>query len=168
MDYEIKKYIDEAVKKSIDDYINNIIMEYALPRKVFMKQIENILPQFITHWCLIKYAKLSNTNIEVINHWKRELLNWLYNMSKLSMKGKDNIDVRKKAIYEVFDILDLNSDPLAVKFTIISKFEDENIDINNNIIVDDVITQCINETEIFIHLIANKNIQDIKNYVKSL
>ena len=127
------------------------MLEYAFPRKDFIKQVNNLLPQIITHWCLIRYNRIiDNTN--TIQHWKSELLTWFSRIMKLTLKGNDSTETRKKAIQEVILLNDYHNNATTIKYTILPKFNDEGIKIDNNEIINEVINQFFDELETIISI----------------
>ena len=166
---EFKKiYIEQIIADAINKYVESTILyEYAHPRKAFIKYTSNLLPQIITHWCLIKYSRLSNTNNDIIKHWKAELISWVDKIIKLSLKGKDDYNSRYSAIASSFDINDYDKNIRSIEATIISKFIKEGFDVENDVF-EITINDCLNEHKVFINLLSQKNIVPFYEYIKSL
>lgn len=160
--------IKQIIKEQVESYLlDNILLEYAFPRKDFIKQVDNLLPQIIIHWCLIRYNRLiENTN--TIQHWKKELLTWFSRIMKLTLKGNDSAETRKKAIKEVISLYDYDNNVTTIKYTILPKFNDEGINIDNNEVVKEVINQFFEELENIISVLSNKNLKELYQYLENL
>ena len=164
MEEQIKKIIKEQVETYL---IDNILLEYAFPRKDFIKQVDNLLPQIIIHWCLIRYNRILDKT-DTIQHWKKELLTWFSRIMKLTLKGNDSVETRKKAIQEVISLYDYNNNVTTIKYTILPKFNDEGIQLDNNDAINEVINQFFDEIEHIIDVLANKNLKELYQYLENL
>ena len=164
----MEKKIEQVIKEQVEKYIwDNVILEYAYPRKDFIKQVENLFPQIIIHWCLIRYNRLID-NTTTIPHWKKELLTWLSRIMKLNLKGGDSCQTREKAIREVISLCDYDSNAISIKFTILPKFYEEGIIVDDNDIVTEVINQFIADINNLISILSSKDLKQLYQYLESL
>lgn len=158
--------IKSNMETLLDKRSNDLLLEFALPRKKVKGRISNMLPQIIENWCLIKYSNINNINNNLVNHWKNELSAHLNNVSRLQIKENDSFDNRKTLLNSIIieeDLTDVN----VIDMIICSKFVKENISIDSkeygNVIID-----FINNINIIVDLICNKNRDLILNYIKEL
>ena len=164
IDLETKKYIKEEIEKY---FLSTLIKEYAYPRKDFCNNIEKLAPQIIIHWCLIRYARLTNINTRTIQHWKCELSSWCFKLMKMGLKGNDDFKNRANAITNVWDKMDYDKDALAIKFTILSKFREEKFDTNVQEF-QQTLNDCIEHADKLIYYIAKKNLKEFDEYINNL
>lgn len=158
--------VKEQAEEVIENNKKGIITEIALPRKSVKARIVNIFPQIVENWCLVHYVKLSGDKKELLNHWKSELFAHLISVCKLQIKDNDGFNSRKKLLNQIM----LDEDytiPNVIHLTITSKFKKEDIDRTsetyNNILID-----FINNINLIINLLSNKNDMDIEKYVDNL
>ena len=119
--------------KKLTEYIvrvieNTYIVEMAYDRKKFKDLIDSLGDQIIENWFLIRYAHVSNTRKELINHWKKELIGYIDNICKTTFKMD-----RRKAIEEVLKGWKELNNNNVINY-IARKFYDEHINIEDNII----------------------------------
>lgn len=167
---ELEQYINRVVKETIDKVVNKTLLtEYALQRKDFCQHIDNLVPQIIIHWCLIRYSRnIGDDNNLNLDHWKVELKSWFYKIMKLSIKTNDDYKIRYKAIQQIWDKNDYDKNILAITFTIAQKFQEEGVKVTNNEYLTKTMQECLDEHKNFIHILANKNLEEINNYVDEL
>ena len=163
-----KHLINEIVDKVVREKIFEILMlEYAVDKKSYINRVWNLSPILISHWCLIKFHRLSNDGEIYIPHWKRELFGWMESLSLMNLKGKNNAENKYNALYQAFDSMDYTSNLDVIKNAIRKKFQDENVDIQSPLI-DEVATAFIVDLENIMHFIACGDINTIRDYVNSL
>ena len=164
MNKQLEQKINEIVTKKINEYLLN---EYALERSDFMDRIYNLSRQIVIHWCLIRYSRLTNSNQEYIEHWKKELRTWLCHISNIRIKKNNSFEYRRKTIYKCWGDLDYITLPNTIKKVIYCKFTDEHINVNSNE-VEQIIMDFMEETHKLIDLMADDDIELIYNYIKEL
>lgn len=161
-----EKRIRQIITETVEEYIHKqFVCEYAHPRKEFCKYVSNLLPQIITHWCLIRYGNLTNQTIN-INHWKRELSTWCNYIVRLSLKD-ETYQKRYKAIESVFDLWDYDKNPTAIIKTITHKFIEENFNTDSKEF-EQTITDCFNENKTLIEVLANVKPMVSIEYINNL
>lgn len=165
----MEEKIKRIVKEQVEAYIlDNVLLEYAFPRKHFIKQVGNLFPQIIIHWCLIKHNRIID-NKATIQHWKNELLTWFSRIMKLTLKGNDSFETREKAIKEVISLYDYHNNVTAIKYTILPKFYNEGIKIDyDDEILNDVVNQFFNDLGNIVSILSNKDFKQLYQYLESL
>ena len=156
---------EERVKEIIHEEIRKFLLqEYALERSDFMDKVHGVSRQIIIHWCLVRYAELTNTYIDYISHWKKELRSWLFSICELELKKNNSFKTRYKAIYETWDKMDYISKPQVISKVIFAKFIDEGINMKSPE-VEQTINDFIDNSNILIELMANADAENIVNYI---
>lgn len=159
---ELKQIIKEVVDNKI-----SLIMEYAEPRKEFIKRVIGLGKQIIQNWCLIHCCTVTNEDVNRCkNHWKEELSSAIENIADISIKGNDSFETRKKAIVEAFNELDLNQGISKIeKYTRI-KFQKEGI--SNKDIKLQVINDCFNNLGNIIDVLAKGYDENWLEYIETI
>ena len=130
---------NKSLKKiSYPNYLN----EMAFNRDFFKGRFESFSNQIIENWILVHYCSLSNSHEYLKKHWASELANnYLIPLNKAKIKrssSKNNSEIKMAVIYQYwFDEMDYDKSPESIRDILLSKLEDENIDI------DDTIRKCI-------------------------
>ena len=163
----LHKIIKEAVDKRVNELLLNEYFYYALERSDFIDRAYFILNPLLIHWCLIRYSRITNTNQEYINHWKRELTTFCFQISNLKLKKGNDVNKRQRALMQAWSSADLHSDPNAVYMLCINKFEEEHINTDTEEVMQ-TMKECVKETQNLINLLANANHKDIKEYINNL
>lgn len=164
---QLNKLVDEAIEK----HINKIITEYADPRKEVIKWLRGYFKQIAENWCLIKFCTLSGNDInQCKNHWRTELLNILSICGSFKLKGNNDYNHRIQVIEESESGQELLTDAKVINVHIRSKFIKENVEMNNDnkIIYFQCIDELIANKDIIIHLIANWDENEIKEYINKI
>ena len=162
-----KHLINEIVDKVVREKVCEILMlEYAIDRKAFINRVWNLSPMLISHWCLIRYNRLTDRE-EYIDHWKNEVFGWMEAIQLLKLKGKNDVESRQKALSQAFNDIEYTTNPKVVKGAIRRKFHDEQIDINLPII-DEIICGFMSDIPQLINLMANDDVQPMREYINSL
>ena len=166
-----EEQLNEIVKNAVNNHVS-MIMEYAIPRIEFIRNVSNMVQQIIENWCLVHYCTLFGDRTEK-EHWRNELTAHMLNVSRKTIKKNDSYETRLKAVSEGFDWNDLPSDASKVysivchKFIvegIIDKTSFRNIDQNLMKCAED----CNNEINNIISIIAEKNELNIQEYANNL
>lgn len=163
------KRMDEHMTYSdAEDYRKSILNEMAYERKMFKAILTNLSSQILENWCLIRYAKLSNTRKDDISHWKSELIAHISNAANNKIKGNNSIASRVKAISEVWTReKEYSQDINTIKLAVLSKFLKENIDINSQEFIQSI-TDCSAASLDIIDVIASADADNILGYVSNL
>lgn len=155
----------ERLREKIKKCGKEVIIEMAIPRNMYIERVGAIFPQIIRHWCLIHYFTLIQKT-ENKQHWQGELMGFFSNISKIAIKdNKENN--RKQALEQA-----INQYNFRIRETInkinVKKFKDEGIDIVNNAFYNYTIIDFLNELDKIIDLIAKRNTNEIREYIKNL
>lgn len=159
---ELHALIREEVKKLIP-----LIMEYAVPRKKFVDDVFNLLGQICQNWCLIRFVTLSKIQNDCVAHWKTELIAHMSSIANEGIKSGNNPTSRLKAILEAFDWADFDDSTKAIEHCIAQKFEKEGLPTNGEPFTT-VLFDFKHEVEMLAKLMANKDVENIKEYVSTL
>lgn len=157
----------EIVKETLTRVLQEkpLLTEMALPRKTYKERIRGLSCQLLENWCLVRYCSLIGQE-QYKKHWSDELRGHMLSMSRLSMKGNDSIEARKKVFEEVWDDEDYNN-PQLLTMVIANKFINEGIDVNSESVTRSIM-DCINAKNDIIGVILLRDINKITQYVQSL
>ena len=162
-----KHLINEIVDKVVREKVCEILMlEYAIDRKAFINRVWNLSPMLISHWCLIRYNRLTDRE-EYIDHWKNEVFGWMEYISVMKLKRNNDVESRQKALLQAWDDLDYISNPEAIKAAIYRKFGNEEIDMRTPLI-DEVANAFIADSHTIIALISKGDVGEMREYINSL
>ena len=153
----IKRIVNEEIRKFL-------LREYAYERSDFMDKVYSISKQIVIHWCLIRYAQLTNSNVECVPHWKKELRAWMFSVCEMEIKKNNSFKTRYKAIYETWDKMDYISKPQVIWKVIFGKFTDEDINMKTKE-VEQITTEFVGNSKFFIELMANADMEKINDYI---
>lgn len=163
----ITEIVRECTKKMLSR-----LDEMAVDRKSYKRRAESLMIQVLQNWCLVRYAALCNEYnvISARNHWATELIALLNNVASLEItKHIGKAGVKIKALTEVIEERDLNTNPNAVHLLISPKFIDvEGIDIQGNVAYDRAISEWMGHYQDVIAVVATSNADAIRQYVQSL
>ena len=163
-----KQIVDEITEGVIRSLRKEFLKEYfAISRKHFILNSYHLLSPLMEHWCLIRFVRLTETDCGTIPHWKHEVSIFMRDIAYQNLDGGNKYKTRFKALKEAWNMGDFDKDPNAVYRSVISKFEDEQVDINNPAIIQSC-RDFINDTPTIIELIAQGNYEDMKKYIQSL
>ena len=140
--------------------------EMAYDRKDFRQIISNLDDQIVINWCLTKYGSLTGNPNR--NHWASELEAYLKKIARIKVK-KDNqrCAIKKQVLTAAFICQNEFNDPTTVRLAIITKFEEEQIDINDSN-VNKTIGLFTNEIRYLIEIMASNSGQIIERYCKTI
>lgn len=114
----------------------NHLNEMAFNRDFFKWRFEGFSNQIIENWILIHYCSLSNSHEYLKKHWASELSNkFLIPLNQQKIKKSKKIEeIKLSIIYQYwFDGLEYDKSPESIRNILLSKLEDENIDIDDDI-----------------------------------
>ena len=150
-----------------EEYKRQLLTEMVYERKMFKAIITNLSAQIIQNWCLIRYARLSNMDDGLINHWKTELTAHINNAASNKIKGNNSFQARVKAINEVWTTeKEYSTDANVINLTINAKFIEEGLDINSDA-YSQTMQDCMAASNDIVQAIASENSVFITQYVSS-
>ena len=126
----IKQIICEEIYKILDEY--TILMEYGYNRKEYERDVSARMQQILENWCLIHYISLTGDKEVLKNHWKSKLDTLIIDIQLKAIKPKNDIEVKRKVIYNVLDQMDIDKNTDIIQKRILRKFQKENIDLNKD------------------------------------
>lgn len=164
---ELKHLISESVKNYLNSDKGAMLLEMAMERKAFKERVEHLLPQIIENWCLIYYSRITNTNAQLINHWKSELNTHISSVISYQIKGNNQPQKRSKVIGEIWDELDYNL-PNTISIIIRSKFLKEHLNVKSNEYFE-TCEQFVNYSDDLIYTLSQYgNVDMVDNYLAKL
>lgn len=162
-----EEQLNNIIKEQVEKNISRIIAEYADPRKDVIKRLKNYFVQLVQNWCLVHLCTLTNTDInDCKNHWKNELWAILSKMSSFKLQGNNSYESRIKAIETAESGEELLTDTEIIYGNVIAKFAKENI--TDETIIEQVINDLIKSKNNIIHIIANFDKNEIKEYINKI
>ena len=91
----------KAIKQFIAEHlINTEIFEMAQSLSEYKREIENKLPILLVHIILIMKARKENST-EFVDHWKKEIREFIRSLCNKKLKTKDNYQSRKNHISDI-------------------------------------------------------------------
>jgi hypothetical protein len=165
---KMKQTLNQIISEVIERFMaKNVILEMAFNRAAYKERVNALLDQLLQNWCLVKYCSITkNDNINK-NHWIGELKGILATIARFNIKGNNSAISRAKALKNVWNDNDFDSDIKCVELAIYNKFKEEKIDITN-IAYKTVLTECVNNYNEIINIIVKKSPTAIDDYVNSL
>jgi hypothetical protein len=161
---EFKTLIRDIIKEELDKYI---ITEMAYNLSDYKNKVDNLIPQIIENWCLIRYTTLSRDKMELRKHWLRELNAHLYNISLMKLVNGNKSTTKRNALYSLWNRRDIDTDENIIGGLIYLKFEDEGIPTKGEIFAQ-IVSDFKNATKDIINVILSNNLQNIKNYTNNI
>ncbi len=160
---ELENLIYESVVRVFKEY--GLINEMAKTTKEYKRRAEGLLPQIAENWCLIYFFKRSGLPTSYIEHWGKELLAHMGNLSRLKLKRGDTQDV----LYRVWNENDFDTDPKCVELCIYSKFLKEGIDIKKYYsYVNEACRAFVASTREIIWVITQGSLEGFISYIDSI
>lgn len=158
---------ESQLKSLVAESVEQILSEMAMPLSDYKWRIENLIPQLVENWCLVSYCRLSGKNIRDKNHWQSELYAILKTMASYRTSRGNKAEVREKALYSIFSMLEIDRDEQAVNLLIYKKFYDENLPTEGEI-YNAVVQDFISSIREIVNVILSQSPAEVLNYVKSL
>lgn len=165
---ELKYLITNTVKNVLREELQRyVITEMAYPLSTYKEKVENLLPQIVQNWCLIRYSTLSGEKENLKNHWRSELIAHLSNIAQMKLKDGNEATKKQNALFYVWNLKDYDTDENCIHMTIAYKFDEENIAPEGEIYAQ-VIQDFKNSTKDIIDTIISASYGNIMKYVKSI
>lgn len=151
--------------KTLSEYLADALqgtslLEMAITRADYIKNLDNMFPQIVQNWCLIKYG--TKNHIPTVNHWKTELRSYLLKLNGFNIKSSSKYNILKQhwiKKYEYHKQWQLIASELYVKF------EKEGIyDVD---VIDDLAKKCSDEIVTLINIISGDS-NNLHTYIKDL
>lgn len=139
---------------------DSVLFQMTLERKVIKDKIDNIFPEIIINWCLIRYCTLTG-EIDSKKHWCDKLYNNVRNVIVYSLKKNDS--VRFKILSEIWEERDLD-DSWRIDLMIDLEFEKENI-LTDTDEYNKVISDFIKEKDKLFNILLCRDKTEIENYI---
>ena len=162
---QLREIVKESVKQVLESRKKHLLMEMPLPRATYKERVDAGLPQIFINWCLVRYRTITET-LPYKKHWQGEFRGHMYAISRLSIKGNDSIDTRRKVLSEILSENDYDN-PQFLTLTVCNKFIEENLDIESDAFIT-TISDCIQSIWSIFELILKRDVQEINNYVETI
>lgn len=156
----LETIIREVIREELQRYSLN---EMAMSLKDYKRRIEGLLVQIVQNWCLVRYASLSGTHKQLISHWRSELYSHLTNIASL----KNKADVKEKALYDVINERDFDTDEQSISLVVSGKFFKEKISTNNQY-YSETISDFKGSIKDIVNIILSGSEKVIRDYVLSI
>lgn len=160
----LKRIIKEIIREELQNYL---ICEMAYSLKEYKEKADNLIPQIVENWCLIRYATLSNSYNDVKNHWKTELKSHMNNIRQMKLKTNNSSLSKQNALFSIWNKRDIDKDEDSIYSHIYFKFEKEKIPLEGEIFAQ-VIQDFKNETVNIVNVLISDSPQKIVKYVENI
>ena len=161
---ELKHTISKIVREELQRYL---ITEMAVSLKDYRKNVESLMQQILENWCLIRYTTISGDKIEYRNYWCVELRSHMNNIASMKLKNGNHISTKQKAIYDIWNMYDLDIDENCIGLRISVKFETEGIEPKGEYFAQ-VVSDFKNETVKLVNILTTGNNITIKEYIENI
>ena len=128
---------------------------------------DNLIPQIVENWCLIRYSSLSGEYLNLKPHWKSELKSHLNNIRQMKLKTNNSSLTKQNALFNLWSKRDLDKDENTIYSHIYFKFEEEGIPTEGEIFAQ-VISDFKNDTKKIIYALTSESGETIKYYVNNI
>lgn len=162
---QLREIVKESVRQVLETKEKHLLMEMPLPRATYKERVDNGLPQIFINWCLVRYRTITET-LPYKKHWQGEFRGHMYAISRLSIKGNDSIDTRRKVLSEILRENDYDN-PQFLTLTVCNKFIEEDLDIESDAFAA-TISDCIQSIWNIFELILKRDVQEINNYAETI
>lgn len=160
----IRNVCQSVIREELQKYL---ITEMAYSLSEYKDKSDNLIPQIVENWCLVRYVTLSGDKIEYQNHWRKELIAHLRNIAQMKLKNGNNSTTKQNALYSLWNRRDLDNDENCIHLHIVQKFEEENILTYGNV-YNQVIKDFKDNTKDIVNVLVSNSYSDIVNYVNSI
>jgi len=162
------KNINQIISEAIEHVIHkNDILEMAYDRANYKQKVDASLEQLIQNWCLVKYYSISNESNINEGHWAGELKGLLATISQYNINGNNSPSSRWRALKEVWNDNDFDTQIQCINLAIYNKFIEEKTDVTTSA-YQTTLQCCVDSYSEIIHVIIQKSITAINTYVNSL
>ena len=121
---DIAKESSESTIKRVLGREPELLLEMAMPLKVFIDRMDGLKMEMVAHWCLCEYYHLFDKGNLTFKHWRGELANFINTFRDFKIKGKVNKKkTLQKWLVEYYDY----DDPKEIMGVIRSKFDVEGL-----------------------------------------
>ena len=121
---ELKHMIQSVIREELQRYL---ITEMTYSLKAFKNCADNIIPQIVENWCLVRYCTLSGDKQNLKNHWMKELAAHMNNIRQMKLKTSNNKNTKANALFSLWNRRDIDTDEGTIHSHIAFKFQKENI-----------------------------------------
>lgn len=156
---------DKAVSSVIKKHKDCLLAEMAFKKKVYMEKIDNLLPQIIENWCLVRHCVLTGKTNNLV-HWSNELIGHLYTVCRLHMKDNAKFEDHRKAILQVWYNNDYDQ-ARTIAFVIQWKFNKEKFEVSGPVF-NTICQDMVNAQDDIVNIIAAGDLTKVVPYVESL
>ena len=161
---ELKYLIKDIIREELQNYL---ITEIAYTLKDYKEKTDNLIPQIVENWCLIRYVSLTGDKIEYKEHWKNELRSYLNNVRQMKLKNGNSILFKQNALYFLWNRRDLDSDENVISSHIYLKFKQEKLPLKGKIFAQ-IVEDFKNETKNIINILLSDSPVKIYQYVETI
>lgn len=161
---ELKHMIQSVIREELQRYL---ITEMAYSLKTFKNCADNIIPQIVENWCLVRYCTLSGDKQNLKNHWMKELAAHMNNIRQMKLKTSNNKNTKANALFSLWNRRDIDTDEGTIHSHIAFKFQEENIPTEGDIYAQ-VIQDFKNATTDIVNVLTEDSPAKILNYVKTI
>ena len=159
-----KRIIRQIIREELQHYL---ITEMAYSLKEYKEKADNLIPQIVENWCLIRYSTLSGNFSDIKNHWKTELKSHMNNVRQMKLKTNNTPTTKQNALLLLWNKRDLDKDEESIYSHIYFKFQKENIPTEGEIFAQ-VIEDFKNETINIVNVLISNSPQKIIEYVENI
>lgn len=162
--------------KTIQEFLIDILRstqlyEMAENQSNCEKNVKSQIRNILENLTLINYFNISGLPTTNINHWKSELSSAIYNAADFNIKKDRSIGRRQRIVKRSFEDRDAK-EYKNILWVVLPKFvyEKETQSYNDHFDewLDQAILRTINQLDVIIELIVNKNVNQIRNWIKEL
>jgi hypothetical protein len=162
--------LHSVLKKAITEVLNEnkklLLTEMAFQRTEYKERIDNLFPQILINWCMVRYSTLVG-GLGAHFHWADELRGHILTVSRFILKGNDSAKSREKVLKEIWDSNDYDI-PKILNMTIVNKMlEEESIDVSSRA-YGQAIMDCIEAKKDIFNVILSRDIPTISEYSRSI
>ena len=157
---ELKLIIGNIVREELQKYV---ITEMAMSLKDYKQRVENLMPQILENWCLIRYTSLTGKKQELRNHWSKELKAHINNIAAIKVKSGN----KTNALYHLWNMYDWDTDEQSIARRLITKFEIENLPTTGPIFAQ-IVSDFKNETTNLVKILTSDFDSEVAEYIKNI
>lgn len=120
----LEKVCSSIIREELQKYL---ITEMVHTLKEYKEKTDNLIPQIVENWCLVRYCTLSDDKQELKDHWRKELIAHLTNVAQMKLKNGNSPTVKQNALYFLWNRRDIDTDENVISMMISTKFEKEGL-----------------------------------------
>lgn len=165
---KLAKIVENVCQKVIREELQRyLITEMVYSLKEYKSRVDNLIPQIIENWCLIRYTTLSGDKKELREHWMTELIAHMTNVSQMKLKNCNSKLSKQNALYYLWNQRDIDNDENVIHLHIALKFKKEGIKTSGEIYAN-VINDFKNNTKDIIKVLLSESHSTIVKYVNNI